>query len=321
MRTNFFPHAYLFFISLFVATQALAHEGHDDAPGENSSVSIGPISISREARKNLKIETLMIEPVTLETVLTALGQIEPIPGNAAAISSRIPGRTTALYVNDGQAVKKGQSLLEVESRQVGDPPPRVTFTAPFDGVVIDRHAVLGETVDPEKHLMEIADLREVYAEGRIYEGQVAELAVGQPVRVAVESFPKETFTGAVELLSGSLDPETRTLRVWARLQNPEGKLRPNMRATLRIVTGQVGSALAVPHQAILGDAGEKFLFVEAETDPLTFERRRVVLGTRDDRFTEVIEGVFPGDKVVTQGAYQLQYVSPTPKETKQTETK
>ena len=316
MTTRFLPYAYLLFISLFVATQALAHEGHDDAPGENSTVNVGPISISREARENLKIETLMIEPVTLETVHIALGEIEPIPGNATAISSRIPGRITALYINDGQAVKSGQSLLEVESRQVGDPPPRVTFTAPFDGLVIDRHVDLGEAVDPEKHLMEIVNLREVYAEGRIYEGQVAELAVGQSVRVAVESFPNEIFTGTVELLSGSLDPETRTLRVWARLRNPDGKLRPNMRATLRIVTGQVGSALAVPHLAILGDAGEKFLFVESDSDPLTFERRRVVIGTRDDRFTEVIEGVFPGDKVVTQGAYQLQYVSPTPKETK-----
>ncbi len=306
----------LFSVSLFSAVPALAHEGHDDAPGENSTVNIGPISISREAKTNLRIETQTVEPVTLETVLAALGQVVPIPGKAAAISSRIAGRTTALYVNDGQLVKKGQALLEVESRQVGDPPPRVTFTAPLDGVVIDRHAVLGETVDPEKHLMEIVDLQEVYAEGRIYEGQIAELAVGQPVRVAVESFPNEIFTGAVELLSGALDPETRTLRVWARLRNPNGKLRPNMRATLKIVTGQVGSALAVPHQAILGDSGEKFLFVESETDPLTFERRRVVLGTRDDRFTEVIEGVFPGDKVVTQGAYQLQYVSPTPKETK-----
>lgn len=316
MRIKILLATFIFFISLLVANQVRAHEGHDDAPGEGSSVAAGPISISREAKANLKIETQAVEPVTLETVLTALGQIEPIPGKAAAISSRIPGRTTALYVNDGQAVKKGQQLLEVESRQVGDPPPRVTFAAPFDGIVIDRHAVLGETVEPEKHLMEIVDLKEIYAEGRIYEGQIAELDIGQTVRVVVESFPKEIFTGTVELMSGALDPETRTLRVWARLQNPNGKLRPNMRATLRIVTGQVSSALAVPHQAILGDSGEKFLFVESETDPLTFERRRVVLGTRDDRFTEVIEGVFPGDKVVTQGAYQLQYVSPTPKETK-----
>ncbi|MBN8548240.1 MAG: hypothetical protein J0M12_02870, partial [Deltaproteobacteria bacterium] len=64
MRTNTFAYVYLFLILLFVAAPALAHEGHDDAPGENSSVTIGPVSISREARKNLKIETLMIEPVT-----------------------------------------------------------------------------------------------------------------------------------------------------------------------------------------------------------------------------------------------------------------
>lgn len=292
----------------------LAHEGHDHAPGEVSSGAVGPVSISREARVNLGIVTHTVEPTTIETILTALGQIEPLPGKAAAISSRIAGRTTALYVNDGQVVKKGQPLLEVESRQVGDPPPRVTFTAPFDGVVIDRHAVLGETVDPEKHLMEIVDLSEVYAEGRVYEGQIAALAIGQSVRVTVESFPEEVFVGNLELLSGALDRDTRTLRVWARIKNAGGRLRPNMRATLRIAVGSVGLALAVPNESILGDAGEKFLFVESENDPLTFERRRVILGARDDRYTEIIEGVFPGDKVVTQGSYQLQYVAPKSEE-------
>ena len=215
-------------------------------------------------------------------------------------------------MNDGETVKKGQALVEVESRQLGDPPPRVTYNSPFDGVVIDRHAVLGETVEPEKHLMEIVDPTELYAEGRIYEGQLASVKPGQSTRVTVEAYPNETYEGVITLMSGALDPVTRTLKIWVLLKNRDGKLRPNMRATLHIVVREALSAVAVPSRAILGDSGEKFVFVQSDTDEVTFERRRVVTGLHDDRFSEIIEGVFPGDKVVTEGGYQLQYVSPKP---------
>lgn len=292
---------------------AWSHEGHDDAPGEHGDTApVGPISISLEARKNLKLTTYDADVVSIQETLSALGQIEPIPGKNAAISSRISGRVSALHVNDGETVKAGQALVDVESRQLGDPPPRVTYRAPFSGVVIDRHAVLGDTVEPDRHLMEVVDLSEVYAEGRVYEGQIALLRPGQLARVKVESFPNETFEGALDIMSGALDPVTRTLRVWIRLKNIDGRLRPNMRATLHIVVKEAASAIAIPHRAILGDSGEKFVFVQADADELTFERRRVVTGTRDDRYTEIVEGIFPGDKVVTEGGYQLQYINPKP---------
>jgi hypothetical protein len=61
---------------------------------------------------------------------------------------------------------------------------------------------------------------------------------------------------------------------------------------------------------LLGDAGNFFAFVQADDKGLSYERRPVVVGMKDDRFAEIIEGIFPGDKVVTLGNYQLQYVIP-----------
>ncbi len=287
-----------------------AHAGHDDAPGEDGDAATsGPITISAEAKANLGVTVADAEVRTLETTLLAIGRIEAIPTNSAAVTSRIPGRVYALKASEGDTVKKGEPLVEVESRQVGDPPPRVTYNAPIDGIVTDRHVVLNANVEPDMHLLEIVDLSEVYAEGQIFEGQIAAVEKGQPVRVAVESFPDETFTGTVDVVSGSLDPDTRTLKVWVRVKNPGNRLRPNMRATLNIVTAEADSVTAVPHSAVLGDAGNLFVFVENDEDGLVYERRSVVTGTSDDRYVELIEGVFPGDKVVTLGNYQLQYVT------------
>ncbi len=306
-------------VAVTFAPAVLAHEGHDKAPGEGGeSPTSGPIAITAEAKRNLALKVEEAELRTLEKTALVFGQIEAVPTREAAVASRIPGRVSDLKVVDGETVKKGQLLLEVESRQLGDPPPRVQFTAPMDGIVTDLHVRPGASVEPDAHLLEVVDLSEVYAEGRVFEGQIARVKTGQKIRVYVESFPNDVFTGTVDLVSGSLDPETRTLKVMARVANPELKLRPNMRARLNIVTLQGDSVVTVPLSAVLGEAGHYFVFVQSDTDELVYERKPVVVGMKDDRYVEIIEGVFPTDKVVVDGNYQLQYVvatKPAPKPT------
>ena len=127
--------------------------------------------------------------------------------------------------------------------------------------------------------------------------------------MTVESFPGEIFTGTVDLIGGALEPDTRTLKIWARVANPEGRLRPNMRATLNIVTGHADNVVAIPHSAVLGESGTFFAFVQSDEKGLTYERRAVVTGIKDDQYVEIIEGILPTEKVVTLGNYQLQYVT------------
>lgn len=295
---------------LAFAPAALAHEGHNKAPGQGGEAPLsGPIAITAEAKRNLALVVEEAQLRRLEKTFMVIGKIEAIPNRTAAVSSRIAGRVTDLKVAANESVKKGQVLVEVESRQIGDPPPRVQLFAPMNGIVMDRHVVLGDTVEPDKHLLEIVDLSEVYAEGQIFEGQVAWVKAGQKVRITVESYPTNIFTGTVDLIGGALDSETRTLKVWVRIANPDGTLRPNMRARLNIVTAEADTVVTIPHSAVLGEAGHFFVFVQSDTDELVYERKAVVLGMKDDRYFEVIEGVFPSDKVVTLGNYQLQYVT------------
>ncbi len=289
---------------------AFSHAGHDKAPGDDASGPVtGPIAISAEARKNLGLVTADADLRSVEKTLLVLGELQSIPSRNAAVSSRVAGRVLALFATNGESVKKGDPIVEIETLQLGDPPPHVTYNAPIDGVVSDRDAVLGDAVEPSKHLMEVVDLSEIYAEGRLFEGQVSAVKIGQSVRIVVESFPDETFTGKVERFDSQLDEGTRTLKVWVRIANKDLKLRPNMRARLSIVVDKAEEAIAVPLSAILGDAGNLFAYVQSDTDELVFERRPVVTGLRDDQYVEVSEGIFPGDKVVTVGNYQLQYVT------------
>lgn len=290
--------------------KAVAHAGHDHAPGEDSTETGGPISVSPEAEKNLKLQVEEAQVRTLEKIVTVLGQIEPIPSKSLAVTSRISGRILRLFVNEGQGIKEGDPLIEIESRLVGDPPPRVTYKSPQSGFITDRHVVPGDTVEPDKHLLEVVDSSEVYAEGKLFEGQLSQIKIGQKARIRVEAYTDKSYEGVVELLSGSLDPETRTLGVFVRIKNNSLELKPNMRATMNIVVGEADTSVSIPKSAVLGESGNYFVFVQSDEDEHTFERHAVVTGIQDDKFIEIIEGVFPGDKVVTVGNYQLQYVAP-----------
>ena len=310
MKPSRFKFPLTFAVFLAVSTLAYPHAGHDKAPGDDGAgPTTGPIAITAEAKLNLALQVEETELRTLDKTVLVLGQIEAIPSRTAAVTSRIAGRVSDIGVSLGDPVKKDQAVVEVESLQPGNPPPRVPYVSPIDGVVIERDVVLGDAVEANKHLLEIVDLTEVYAEGRIFEGQIAAVKTGQKVRISVESYPQETFTGTVDLLSGELDAETRTLKVWVRIKNEALKLRPNMRAELNIVTGEAESVIAIPQSAILGEAGNFFAYVQSDTDELVFERRALVLGMKDDRYVEISEGIFPSDKVVTRGNYQLQYVT------------
>ncbi len=291
---------------------AAAHEGHDDAPGSAAATSgaPGPVEVSEVARRNLGLEMAEAELRPVETTLTVIGEITAEPERSATVSSRIEGRVTAIYAKAGQHVRRGQALVEIESYQIGDPPPRVRYAAPIEGTVTDRHVVIGDYVERNGHLFELADLREVLAVGRVFEGQIGQVAVGQAVRVRVPSYPEKIFEGEVERLGGQLDPASRSLPIFVRVPNPDRKLRPNMRATLSLVTARADLALVVPKRAILGEFGNPFVFVQREDELDLFERRAVVTGISDDLYVEILDGVFPGDLVVTQGNYSLQYLPP-----------
>lgn len=296
------------------AVRVVAHEGHNKAPGEAGAGPLtGPVTLTPEAEKNLGLKVEAAELRTIEKTLTALGYVEVDPARVASLTSRISGRVTRLAVKEGDTVAKGDFLLEIESRQVGDPPPRIEFKAPIGGTILDRHAFTGDSVEPDNHLLKVVDLSSLYVVARIYEGQIAQVRNGLKVRIRAEAYPEEVFAGVVEGHTAQLDPETRTLGVRVRVENPDRKLLPNMRATLSIVTAEADSVITVPLAAVLGEAGHLFVFVQDDKDPHTFVRTPVVVGQRDDRYVEIIEGVLPAANVVTLGNYQLQYVAPTPK--------
>lgn len=289
-----------------------SHADHSDhAPHTPASVAPaadGIIRLTSAMVQNLGLQTAEVELRPIEKTFTALGIVEPEPGKIAALTSRVAGRVTRLLVHDGEAVRTGDLLVEVESRVVADPPPRLPFVAPFDGVVLDVDVAPGAPVEPDRALLTVIDLSEVDVVAQVPEAQIAAIRPGQTVRVSAIAHPDQTFTGRVKNTAARLDESGGALRVFVHVANPDAKLLPGMSARLAFITEASPDAIAVPRAAVLGEGGDLFVFRQLGDEPTEFARTPVVVGLRDERFIEIIDGVLPGDRVVTQGNYPLQFV-------------
>ena len=185
--------------------------------------------------KNLRIETVEVEETDFEATIFSLGRIEAIPSKVAAVSSRIPGRIIELKLTPGDTVKVGDEVAKVESRQPGDPPPVISLKAPLSGLVTHVDARLGDPIDPEKAMLEITDLSEVYAVARVPEHQAGRMKTGTVAHIKVAALPNEKFDGELLRFGTSADKASGTIDAIFRLPNSGGQLRADMRAEFSIV--------------------------------------------------------------------------------------
>lgn len=285
------------------------HGGH--APHPAAPAADGIIRLTPSMIQNLGLQTAEVELRALEKTVPALGVVEPEPSRIAELASRVPGRVTRLLVHDGQAVRAGDLLVEVESRVVATPPPLLPFTAPFDGFVLEVNVATGSPVEPDRPLLSVIDLSEVDVVAQVPEAHLAVVHPGQTVRVQATAHPELVFNGQVKNTAASLDAAGGTLRVFVHVENPGARLLPGMNTRLAFVTGTSPDAVVVPRAAVLGESGDLFVFRQTGEAPGEFERTPVTVGLSDERFIEIIDGVLPGDRVVTQGNYPLQFVSGT----------
>ncbi len=257
---------------------------------------------------NLRLAFASAEPRLFEETVFALGRVEAAHASQAAVSSRISGRVVGLSAHLGDRVAADAEIVRVESRQAGDPPPVVALRAPIAGTVTACTIHLGDPVEPDAALIEITDLSSVEAVARVPESASGRLRLGIKARIRLAAFPDEAFTGELVRFAPAADAASGTLDAHFRLANPEGRLRPGLRAEFAIIVASRPEVLSVPREAVQGEGtAPRSVFVKDFELSNAFVKTQVVLGASNDRYVEIVSGVFPGDEVVTRGAYSLSF--------------
>lgn len=279
---------------LLVVSGVFAH-GEEIAVGGGVK---GPVHLTaaQESALGLKVASADLRPIS--EILILSGEVRPIAGRQAEVSTRISGQVSQVTAVLGQTVSAGQSLARVQSRLVGDPPPSVSVTAPMRGVIDEVTATVGQSVEPSSILFRIRNSVEVNLVARVYEEDLGKVRVGQNAHVTLLSYPDLKLTGKIALIGPILDPLSRTVEVWVTLSNADNLLKPNMFARVGVLLREEDATLTVPTAAIIEANGEKFVFVKQKGE---YARIEIATGTSDDEYTEVTDGLVPGDEVVTQG--------------------
>jgi len=180
---------------------------------------------------------------------------------------------------------------------------KVAVRAPFSGTLTERHATLGEVIEPAANLFTLADLSTLWIIADVTEKDIPIVEKGLPVEIKVSPFPNDVFKGTLTYIGDQIDPSTRTVKVRTEVDNSLGKLKPEMFATIFITTEVVSDVLAIPEEAVQTDGNKKIVFIDKGNGG--FEKREVSLGLQIDSFYQIEDGIKPGEKIVTKGSFLL----------------
>jgi membrane fusion protein, heavy metal efflux system len=273
----------------------------------HAATNADTIVLDETGVKNLRIETVEAEETDFEQTIFALGRIAEIPERHAVLSSRISGRVIGLEAQEGDTVEKDQVLVRVESRQPGNPPPVIELRSPIGGLLVESHIRIGEPVEPDKELLDISDLSEMLAVARVPEDQAGKLAPGSKAHIRVSALGDQPLDGEMIRFGTSADRESGTIDAIFKVANPGLRMRPDMRAEFSIILGKRSNIIGVPRSALQGEASKRFVYVKHFDLPNAFVKVPVQVGEMNDRYVEIISGLFPADEVVTKGAYSLSF--------------
>jgi membrane fusion protein, heavy metal efflux system len=180
--------------------------------------------------------------------------------------------------------------------------PVAQILAPISGVIVDRQVGPGQYAQAgaSTPVFTIADMSSVWMIGNVREADAAHIQRGQTVEVGVLAYPDRTFTARVIYIAPTIDPNTHRLTVRAVIDNADGALKPEMFATFRILTSEGAQAPAVPASAVVYEGDTAHVWVLQSADALAI--RPIRAGRDNDGFVEVLDGLKPGERVVTRGS-------------------
>ncbi len=186
----------------------------------------------------------------------------------------------------------------------GEPTRTMTIHSPHSGVVVEKVVNEGERVDAGMPVYRVADLSRVWVNVTLFEHQAPHVEAGQAARMTLPFLPGRAFEGTVAYVYPYLDAASRQIRVRLEFPNAEGRLKPGMFANVELESVLDTRATLVPREAVLRTGEREVAFVSLGEG--RFEPRTIRTGVETQAGQlEVLEGLDPGERVVTSGQFLL----------------
>nr|WP_321222001.1 efflux RND transporter periplasmic adaptor subunit [uncultured Psychroserpens sp.] len=179
--------------------------------------------------------------------------------------------------------------------------------ATVSGTVTEKLVEQGDYIKQGQPLLKIANLNTVWANFDVYENQIDLFKKGQEVLVTTNAYANKEFKGKVDFIDPILNTKTRTVTLRVVLNNKNDVFKPGMFVTANIerVSSSNDKVLTIPASAVLWTGERSVVYLKTNPDQTVFEMREVVLGNQIGNEYEVLEGLFVGNEIVTNGTFTV----------------
>ncbi len=258
---------------------------------------------SHEGRTELSKEALNVAvlgfdiagPQEISNTTRVYGKLLPNENKVAHLIPRFPGIIRKIQKQLGESVEKGEVLAVVESNQSLQ---SYEIRSEVQGIVISRHATVGEFVNETREIFVVADLSEIWADFQLYRDDFGPIEAGQ--RISVDLGDGKEIPATISYVSPIIDETTQSKLVRAVLPNPTSSLRPGL-----FVSGVLSSVGNLVPVAVKREAVQTFRDwnVVYLTDGDVFQAIPVELGRKDAEYIEILSGITAGERYVSKNSF------------------
>jgi RND family efflux transporter MFP subunit len=298
------------------------------APLDGRLVRVAPIAPGNFVTQGQELARLLPPP----SVPGELPQLEQARGEAAAavdLAVRDRERAERLVAAGASPQKRLEEARAVESQALarrraaeaqigqynaarsgtgaGSASGLFILRSPIAGALASRHATTGANVAAGTTLFEVADVSQVHVAGRVPESHAAQALRTTAAEIEIAGRDVVPIPGRATTVGKVLDPETRTLPIAFSLDNRALRLPLGQSVFLRLLLEEAAPKTVIPASAVIDDAGRPIVFVHTSGE--SFERRPVTLGVRQAEVVQILEGVKPGERIVSKGAHLVRLAS------------
>ena len=227
------------------------------------------------------------------------GTEKQLADNLSALQARLQTLT--------EATKRKLAIMGVPNAQINKAIANnkvladIPIVSPESGIVFSRDVTQGESVDPSKKLVSIINLSPIWVTLDLHPDQLSQIRLGQQVKIKPPLGPD--VSGTISYIAPIVDRTERTIHVRVVCPNKQAILRPEMFVTSSITTGiQPTAKIVVPAQSLIDEGGRNFVYVKYGD---SFQPVPVSRGAKIGEEVEIIDGLYEGDQVVSNGALQI----------------
>lgn len=255
----------------------------------------GRTIISAQAAETGGLKAEPVGAASVDLTLDLPGRIVLRPNARAEIRAPYAGRILEMTKAVGDAVQQGEVLMRIEA---SDNLRVYQIMAPMSGVVLERNANVGDLTNATNYV--IADPAKLQVVFFAFPRDAEKLRAGQTVEI--RGLGENKISTVIKNLQASADPTTQTVAIYADIENPEGLWRAGMAIEGIVTVASAKVPLAVRTRALQRFRNFTVVFAKIEN---TYEVRMLKLGRRSPEWTEVLEGIEPGEVYVTDNAFLI----------------